>query len=114
MLNTQEFHVSLYDLDYQVTRFVAESSTMSNVYAASINLMEINKNQFSSDEYWVDVRDTEGKYIIRVKYENKGFHVGFLLKNSVDIEWYLLDEHQIMNPEYQFKRIIPPLIPPLL
>ena len=105
MSNTQEFHVSLLDSDYQVARFVAESTTMSNVYAGAINLIDRNNKGLKSDEYWVDVRDTSGKYLTRVKYENKEFQVGFLSKDSVLIEWHPIDEHHILNHSYQFEII---------
>lgn len=107
MTNVQEFHVSLFDSDYQVTRFVAESSSMSNVYAASINLMEINKNQLSSDEYWVEVRGTEGEYLTIVKFNKhtKKYLAGFITEDGYQLEWHEINE--LLNPSYQFKFIMP-------
>jgi hypothetical protein len=105
MSNTPEVHVSLFDGDYQVTRFVAESSSMNNVYAAAVNLAEHNNKHLRSDEYWVEVRGTEGEYLTRVKFNKhtKKYLAGFISEDGYQLEWHEINE--LLNPEYQFKRI---------
>ena len=107
MSNTEEFHVSLFDSDYQVTRFVAESSSMNNVYAAAVNLVEHNNKHLRSQDYWVEVRDTNGKYVTRVKQNRhtKKYLAGFITEEGFQLEWHEINE--LLNPEYQFKFIMP-------
>jgi hypothetical protein len=107
MSNTQELHVSLYDAGYQVTRFVAESSNMNNVYSASVNLVEHNNKHLRSDEYWVEVRGTEGEYLTRVKFNKntKKYLAGFISEDGYQLEWHEIKE--LLNPSYQFKLIKP-------
>jgi hypothetical protein len=108
MSNTPEVHVSLFDGDYQVTRFVAESSSMNNVYAGAINLIEHNNKVLQSEnEYWVEVMDINGKYLTRVKFDEISDHylAGFISQDRFHIEWHEIEAHHILNPSYQFKRI---------
>ena len=107
MSNTQELHVSLYDAGYQVTRFVAESSSMNNVYAAAVNLVEHNNKHLRSEEYFVEVRGTEGEYLTRVKFNRhtKKYLAGFISEDGYQLEWHEINE--LLNPEYQFKFIMP-------
>lgn len=106
-MNTNELHVALFDGGYQVCRFVAESSSLNNVYAAAVNLVEINKRQLSSEEYFVEVRDTNGTYVTRVK-QNKhtqNYLAGFITDSGYSLEWHEINE--LLNPSYQFKFVKP-------
>lgn len=105
MSNTQELHVSLFDGSYQVARFVAESSSMNNIYAASVNLAEHNNHGLKSDDYWVEVRDTNGKYLTRVKQNRhtKKYLAGFITEEGYQLEWHEINE--LLNPDYNFKYI---------
>jgi hypothetical protein len=107
MSNTPEVHVSLFDGDYQVTRFVAESSSMNNVYAAAVNLVENNSYLVMRNNYWVEVRGTEGEYLTRVKFNKhtKKYLAGFISEDGYQLEWHEIEAHHILNPSYQFKRI---------
>lgn len=107
MSTNNELHVALFDGSYLVCRFVAESTIMSNVYSAAVNLVERNKKQLSSEEYFVEVRDTNGGYVTRVK-QNKhtqNYLAGFLTNSGYSLEWHEIKN--LINPSYQFKFIKP-------